>query len=145
MNSISDISCQLHPKPKLFYVCAYIYSDQEHDPDDELDVGILNLHTISLISNIEDVGKHNLVPIMRKLELGDDVFLCGTFVSHLGTSKNIPVIRIGHISAMPEEPVDYFSPTRPAYLMDIRYYWRSQWLAGLFASIQTRHAVIVQR
>lgn len=39
------------------------------------------------------------------VNIGDDVFLTGLFVSHLGQKRNVPVIRMGTISMMPGEPV----------------------------------------
>jgi hypothetical protein len=52
--------------------------------------------------------------------LGDEIFITGAFVGRVGESKNIPVIRIGNIAAMPEEPIDFSSPKRPAYLIETR-------------------------
>jgi len=37
---------------------------------------------------------------------GDEVFLTGLFASHVGRQRNLPIIRIGNISLMPEEPVE---------------------------------------
>lgn len=36
---------------------------------------------------------------------GDEISVVGLYTSHYGELKNIPVIRIGHIAAMPEEKV----------------------------------------
>jgi len=36
---------------------------------------------------------------------GDEVFITGLFVSHYGEQRNLPIIRIGNIALMPEEPV----------------------------------------
>lgn len=36
---------------------------------------------------------------------GDDVFVTGLFASHHGADRNIPIIRVGNIAAMPEEPM----------------------------------------
>ena len=36
---------------------------------------------------------------------GDEVFLTGLFSNHSGQQRNIPIIRIGNIACMPEEPV----------------------------------------
>jgi len=40
-----------------------------------------------------------------EIGLGDEVFMAGLFSSHHGRLKNIPIIRIGNIAAMPEEPI----------------------------------------
>lgn len=36
---------------------------------------------------------------------GDEVFITGLFVNHYGKRRNLPIIRIGNIALMPEEPV----------------------------------------
>jgi hypothetical protein len=45
----------------------------------------------------------------------------GLFKSHYGEQRNIPIIRIGNIAALPEEPVQthYCGPT-DAYLVEVR-------------------------
>jgi hypothetical protein len=45
------------------------------------------------------------VIVDRKIGIGEEVFIVGMFRSHYGLKKNIPVVRIGNISAMPEEPI----------------------------------------
>jgi hypothetical protein len=37
--------------------------------------------------------------------IGDEVFLAGLFSQHHGSQRNIPLLRVGNIAAMPEEPV----------------------------------------
>ena len=37
--------------------------------------------------------------------VGTQVAIVGLFASHYGQGKNIPVVRMGNISAMPEEPI----------------------------------------
>jgi hypothetical protein len=37
--------------------------------------------------------------------VGDDAFLTGLFVNHFGKQRNIPIVRVGNIAAMPSEPV----------------------------------------
>jgi len=41
----------------------------------------------------------------RKLELGDELFFAGLFWPHKGESRNVPIVRIGNISALRGEPV----------------------------------------
>lgn len=52
----------------------------------------------------------------EKVGIGDEVFLVGLFVFHKGTKKNIPIIRVGNIAAMPEELVKKTA----AYLIESR-------------------------
>lgn len=41
----------------------------------------------------------------EKIGIGEEVFLVGMFYPHTGKKRNIPIVRIGNIAAMPEEPV----------------------------------------
>ena len=62
-------------------------------------------------------------PEQRKkvgIGIGDEVFLPGLFRFHHGTNKNIPVIRVGNIAAMPEEPVQTANGKIEAYLIESR-------------------------
>jgi len=52
--------------------------------------------------------------------VGDEIFITGAFVGRVGERKNIPIVRIGNIAAMPEEPISFGSPRKPAYLIETR-------------------------
>src|SRR5208337_1929359 len=41
----------------------------------------------------------------RNLGIGDEVFVAGLFTNAKGTSKNIPIIRIGNVAMMPGEKI----------------------------------------
>jgi hypothetical protein len=41
----------------------------------------------------------------EQIGIGDEVFLTGLFRSHFGKNRNLPILRIGNIAMMPEEPV----------------------------------------
>ena len=45
------------------------------------------------------------------LGIGDDTFMVGRFIGHEGKQKNLPTVRFGNISMMPEEPIKF--PKRP--------------------------------
>ena len=62
----------------------------------------------------EDVIKEH------KIGIGDEVFVVGLFVSHVGQQRNIPIVRIGTIAAMPEEPIDTQMGPMEAYLLEMR-------------------------
>jgi hypothetical protein len=51
---------------------------------------------------------------------GDDIYITGLFVNHVGKERNIPVIRVGNIAAMPEEPVSTNFGSMEAYLVEAR-------------------------
>ena len=52
--------------------------------------------------------------------IGEDVFFMGLFSQHYGTTKNIPIARIGNIAAMPDEPVATKLGPMQAYLVESR-------------------------
>jgi hypothetical protein len=102
-------------------LCALRLSETDHNPNDDLAITTLDISTISLITkndNFEEWGIYRVFD--RELYLGDEVFITGAFISHIGTKKNIPIIRIGNIAAMPEEPVHFLSPRKRAYLIETR-------------------------
>ena len=37
--------------------------------------------------------------------IGDEVFVTGLFRGHTGRQRNVPIVRVGNIAAMPEEKV----------------------------------------
>ncbi len=53
--------------------------------------------------------------------LGEEVFVVGLFHEHVGKKRNIPIIRVGNIAAMPEEPVQVRGVgAMEAYLVEAR-------------------------
>jgi len=55
-----------------------------------------------------------------ELGLGDEVFLPGMFVQHLGQARNVPILRGGTIAAMPEEEIRTEYGHHKAYLIELR-------------------------
>lgn len=41
----------------------------------------------------------------KNIGAGDDVFISGLLVHHPGVTRNLPIVRLGAIAAMPEDPV----------------------------------------
>ncbi len=56
----------------------------------------------------------------HRIGIGDEVFVTGLFVSHTGARRNIPLVRVGTIAAMPEEPIDTRMGLMEAYLIEMR-------------------------
>lgn len=57
----------------------------------------------------------------EEIGVGEEVFLVGLFYEHLGKKRNIPIVRVGNIAAMPEEPVETRSlGPIDAYLVEAR-------------------------
>jgi hypothetical protein len=101
----------IYPQDPTIDVCAFRFAELLHNDGDELEVNSINLSTMIVAAhNARQVG----------LCLGDEVFICGAFVGRVGHRKNIPVVRIANIAAMPEEPIDFASPKKAAYLIETR-------------------------
>lgn len=52
--------------------------------------------------------------------VGDEVFVTGLFFNHAGRYRDIPIVRVGNIAAMPEEPVVTTIGNIEAYLVELR-------------------------
>jgi hypothetical protein len=82
----------------------------------------------------QNIGKDESPPTLgipdainhQQVGPGDEVAIAGLFRSHFGQNRNIPIIRMGNIAAMPSEPVLVEWPDRTiltpmeAYLVDTR-------------------------
>jgi hypothetical protein len=66
----------------------------------------------------------NEVASTHRIEPGDEVCLTGLFYNHTGSQRNIPIVRIGNLATIPEEPVRVALPDRTidmeAYLVEMR-------------------------
>src|SRR5271166_3986732 len=56
----------------------------------------------------------------KEIEIGDEIFLSGLFWQHHGTSRNIPVVRIGNIASLREEKVQTQFGSMDVYLVEAR-------------------------
>lgn len=65
----------------------------------------------------------------RKVELGDELCFAGLFYPHKGEKRNIPIVRIGNVSALRNEPVT----NRDGVPMDL-YLVESRSIGGLSGS-----------
>lgn len=54
------------------------------------------------------------------ITIGDDIFIPSLFSGHVGERRNIPIVRVGNIAALPVESIRVGSPTVPAYLIETR-------------------------
>lgn len=107
----------------LDYVEAPIKSWFTHPSDRSIDVAIFETPI--------PVGQDHLVMPMRmcltdevirtyEVNLGDEVFIVGLFRHHYGKSKNIPIVRVGNLSALDEEPVATQLGEIRAYIIEAR-------------------------
>lgn len=56
----------------------------------------------------------------KEVGVGDEIFIVGLFRKHHGRQRNIPIVRIGNIAAMPEEPIYSRMGYMDAYLIEAR-------------------------
>ena len=73
-------------------ICGYI-------PSPEIDFNFQPLN-----GNQEAVATETVIE-RQQFGLGEEIYIVGLFRSHFGTQRNIPIVRIGNISAMRDEPV----------------------------------------
>lgn len=68
----------------------------------------------SMCATSDEIANHEVV-------VGDEVFISGLFTQHFGNEKNIPIVRVGNLSAMDEEKVSTISfGSIDAYLIECR-------------------------
>jgi hypothetical protein len=96
---------------RLVDLCALPFLISSDLDKDGHDVGILNTE---MFYSVVARSRPN------RIGIGDEVFITGAFVGRVGERKNIPVVRVGNIAAMPLEPIDFGSPRHPAYLIETR-------------------------
>ena len=64
----------------------------------------------------QDIYDHNI-------GVGDEIAIIGAFFPRIGETKNIPIVRIGTISAMPEVPVPPYGFWFHGCEMATKFYW----------------------
>jgi hypothetical protein len=71
--------------------------------------------TLTLIrQELEEAKKETWEP-----HIGDEICVSGLYTSHYGELRNIPIVRIGHLAAMPEEKVRTGSGYVDGYLIEL--------------------------
>jgi hypothetical protein len=100
----------IHPN-KHVDVCIYPFDHNKWNSDNKLVIFMMNVSSLKTIEQLEsEVG----------LSLGDELFIVGAFVGKIGEQKNIPIIRIANVAAMPDEPLWGGSHRRPVFLIETR-------------------------
>lgn len=104
------------------------YEDWIHHQDDNIsvDVSVLPVPYINLdIFDVKGIPFDMMVndQTISKMDvnIGNEIFMVGLFSLHYGKNNNIPIVRVGNISAMPDEPIKTkeFGDMQ-AYLVDLR-------------------------
>ena len=104
----SDISTWLfHPTDETVDVAVNLF---RHWDDKNIDQMMLHESTIVTEEIIKAEG----------IGIGDEIYVAGLFRNHYGSMKNIPIIRIGNISSMREEKVNFRNQAVDAYLIECR-------------------------
>jgi hypothetical protein len=101
-----------------------------HPDSDSVDVAVLPYESVSpnellghdhisipstMATNFDELDESS------RMGAGDEVFFVGLFSQHIGTKRNIPIIRVGTIAAMPEEPIAVTKfGAMDAYLVEAR-------------------------
>lgn len=101
-------------------------SDWRYHPTEAAFVDVAALPMLGLGLQLD----HGVFPIVgfatpervtsEDIGLGEETFIVGLFANHHGNSKNIPIVRIGNIAAMPEEKVATAIGEIDAYLLEAR-------------------------
>lgn len=100
-------------------------SDWTYHQNDNVDIATYN--KLSFFDNKVDQKYYPLSRSMTKeirmkhlIEEGDEVFITGLFSHHHGENKNIPIVRVGNISAMPDEKIQTKFHLMEGYLIEAR-------------------------
>lgn len=93
------------------------------DSDQNVDIAIMR-------AAIPEAVDHLALPVSEfltdedivneEINVGDELFFPGLFVKHKGTLRNIPIMRIGNIAAMPEEPLYTEKGLIDGYIVETR-------------------------
>jgi hypothetical protein len=95
-----------------------------HPTDESCDVAIIPLGLS------QELFEYKLLPLdmflsdeiirEKKIGIGDEVFITGLFVHATGSQRNQPIVRMGNIAMMPNEPVPTDLGDIDAYLIEAR-------------------------
>lgn len=98
---------------------------KDHPSDTSVDVSVMawvpEIETYDYRAIPESMIAAEEIIVNHNVGLGDEIFLSGLFVNHYGKNRNLPIIRTGNISLMPEERIatrDFGSIE--AYLVEAR-------------------------
>lgn len=95
-----------------------------HPDESEVDVAVRPFVNLGEEADVRQIGLSMFVneeiKASDEIGIGDEVFLTGLFYNHHGKKRNIPVVRVGNIAAMPEERVLTRMGFIDAYLVEAR-------------------------
>lgn len=80
-----------------------------HPTDTSTDIAVIPwgppLNVLDLKTIPTDMFFSEQIRQSTDIGIGDEVFITGLFSRHEGTSKNLPIVRIGNIAMTPDEPI----------------------------------------
>lgn len=93
------------------YLTTSISDWRFHPSDSSVDVAVLPIRgrpsadgfDVLSIPTHSAATEENITK--SQIGIGDEVFITGLFINHLGKERNLPIIRVGNISLMDDEPV----------------------------------------
>lgn len=108
INSEGTLRWWFHPTDDSVDVAIFPWS-----PEGDIgDIEYRRLHVEMLLTD-EIIQAENIGP-------GDEVFMTGLFVHLAGSQRNQPIVRMGNIAMMPDEPVPTRRGAMTAYLIEAR-------------------------
>ena len=99
------------------------FSDWKLNSDKNVDIGIYQAAGETSWDHVSYQLSTSLSDALiteNEIDVGDEVFVIGLFTHHHGQRRNIPIARIGNISAMNEEKIQTSQHLMDAYLIEAR-------------------------
>jgi hypothetical protein len=94
-----------------------------HPNNPVIDVAVLPIASVQGLDMLFYPAQNTVTEHVKSKEgigLGDEVFVVGLYTKHSGRRKNIPIVRIGNIAAMPDEPLVASRGEMDGYLVETR-------------------------
>jgi hypothetical protein len=128
---VNQVGGKIHEEP-INPTYFHFHPDAGHDPTD---VAVCPVTLKAVDSDTGETaemdatciplnGPHSLAPTeefeKESMGRGGTISIVGLFRSHFGENKNIPIVRIGNISMLPDEPVRTPMGFLKAYLVEAR-------------------------
>ena len=105
------------------YVGTELSKWRLHPTDSSVDVAVFPVPILEKYDHLAYPTSAFATDAVIKQEdigIGEDLFLAGLFFGHFGEKRNIPILRVGNIAAMPEESIDTEMGRMDAFLVETR-------------------------
>lgn len=111
------------PEQEIVSITVPLDSWQFHPRDTSVDVAVLEQGVPASVDQLVLPLGFGATPeqmAANEVDLGDEVFISGLFIHHYGARRNIPIVRVGNLAALDEEPVSTKRGPIQAYLVEAR-------------------------